>query len=139
MLQLAGRLRAFINVSFSETDLRALGGRKVRFSDPAHAACQVTEESRDPYIQRAGAMTIFLRKQLALFQERKVKPRRANDSTRWVMATLSRMVPWHGALMNVQADILIRWHRKGFRLFWLHAGDYSFLNHATLQLSHGPQ
>jgi hypothetical protein len=34
------------------------------------------------------------------------------------MATLSRMFPWRGALVNVQADTLIRWHRKGFRLFW---------------------
>jgi hypothetical protein len=61
-----------------------------------------------------AAENLFLRKQLALFQERKVKPRRANDSTRWVMATLSRMFPWRGALVNVQADTLIRWHRKGF-------------------------
>src|ERR1700752_504084 len=65
-----------------------------------------------------AAENLFLRKQLALFQERKVKPRRANDSTRWVMVTLSRLFPWRGALLNVQADTLIRWHRKGFRLFW---------------------
>jgi hypothetical protein len=64
------------------------------------------------------AENLFLRKQLALFQGRIVKPRRANDSTRWVMATMSRMFPWRGALVNVQADTLIRWHRKGFRLFW---------------------
>lgn len=30
-----------------------------------------------------------------------------------MMATLSRMFPWRGAL-----DTLIRWHRKGYRLFW---------------------
>ena len=65
-----------------------------------------------------AAENLFLRKQLALFQERKVKPRRAHDSTRWVMATLSRMFPWRSGLVNVQADTLIRWHRKGFRLFW---------------------
>ena len=40
-----------------------------------------------------AAENLFLRKQLALFQERKVKPRRANDSTRWMMATLSCMFP----------------------------------------------
>jgi hypothetical protein len=34
-----------------------------------------------------AAETLFLRKQLALFQERKVKPRRADDSTRWMMVT----------------------------------------------------
>jgi hypothetical protein len=54
-----------------------------------------------------AAENLFLRKQLALFQERKVKPRRANDSTRWMMATLSRMFAWRGALVNVKADTLI--------------------------------
>jgi hypothetical protein len=61
---------------------------------------------------------LFLRKQLALFQERKTKPRRADDSTRWLMATLSRFFPWRSALVNVKADTLTRWHRKGFLLFW---------------------
>jgi putative transposase len=65
-----------------------------------------------------AAENLFLRKQLALFQERKVKPRRADDSTRWMMATLSRMFEWRDALWNVKPDSLIRWHRKGFRLFW---------------------
>ncbi len=65
-----------------------------------------------------AAENLFLRKQLALFQERKIKPRRANDSTRWMMITLSRMFPWRDALVNVKADTLLRWHRKGFRLFW---------------------
>jgi hypothetical protein len=34
------------------------------------------------------------------------------------MATLSRFFLWRGALVNVRADTLIRWHGKGFRLFW---------------------
>src|SRR5215831_4176505 len=65
-----------------------------------------------------AAENLFLRKQLALFQERQVTPRRANDSARWMMATLSRMFPWRDALVNVKASTLIRWHRQGFRLFW---------------------
>ena len=65
-----------------------------------------------------AAENLFLRKQLALFQERQVKPRRAIDSTRWMMAMLIGMFPWGGALVNVKPDTLIRWHRKGFRLFW---------------------
>jgi hypothetical protein len=64
------------------------------------------------------AENLFLRKQLALFQERKVKPRRADDSTRWIMATLSRMFQWCDSLVNVKPNTLIRWQRKGFRLFW---------------------
>jgi putative transposase len=65
-----------------------------------------------------AAENLFLRKQLALFQERKVRPRRADGSTRWIMATVSQMFLSRDALVNVKPDTLIRWHRKGFRLFW---------------------
>jgi putative transposase len=65
-----------------------------------------------------AAENLFLRKQPALFQERKVKPRRADDSTRWMLASLNRMFPWGNSLVNVTPDTLIRWQRKGFRLFW---------------------
>jgi putative transposase len=65
-----------------------------------------------------SAENLFLPKQLALFRERRVKPSQADDSTRWVMAALSRLFNWRGALVAVQADTLVRWHRKGFRLFW---------------------
>ena len=65
-----------------------------------------------------AAENLFLRKQLALFQERKLRPRRADDATRWLMAALSRLFQWRDALVNVKPDTLIRWHRKGFRLVW---------------------
>src|SRR5215467_3411500 len=65
-----------------------------------------------------AAENFFLCKQLALFQVRQVKRRRANDATRWTMAMLSRMFAWRGALVNVKPDTLIGWHRKGLRLFW---------------------
>src|SRR5215472_14300846 len=52
------------------------------------------------------AENLFLRKQLALFQERKTRPRRADDGTRWVMATLSRFFPWRGALGQREAGYL---------------------------------
>jgi hypothetical protein len=50
-----------------------------------------------------AAENLFLRKQLALFQERKVKPRRADDATRWLMATLSQMFQWPGCAGECQA------------------------------------
>jgi len=65
-----------------------------------------------------AAENLFLRKQLALFKERKVKPHRAHDSTRLVMVILGSMFSWRDALVNVQHDTLLRWHRKGFRLLW---------------------
>jgi putative transposase len=64
------------------------------------------------------AENLFLRKQLALFQERRVKPHRANNATRWLMAAVSRLFDWRMALVVVKPDTFISWHRKGFRLFW---------------------
>src|SRR5215471_6293748 len=60
-----------------------------------------------------AAENLFLRK-----QERNVKPRRADDSTRLVMVMLGRLFSWRDALVNVQPNTFIRWHRKGFRLLW---------------------
>jgi putative transposase len=65
-----------------------------------------------------AAENLFLRKQLALLVERKVKPRRATDSIRFTLARLSRWFDWQNALIIVKPDTLIHWHREGFRLFW---------------------
>jgi putative transposase len=64
------------------------------------------------------AENLFLRKQLALYLERKVKPRRASDSTRFTLVLLSRLFAWRQAPTLVKPDTLIRWHRRGFRLLW---------------------
>ena len=64
------------------------------------------------------AENFFLRKQLALFVERKVKARRADDGMRLTLALLSRFFAWKDAVVIVKPETLIRWHRKGFRLFW---------------------
>jgi putative transposase len=64
------------------------------------------------------AVNLFLRKQLGLFVERKTKPRRATDAIRFTLARLSCLFDWRNALTIVKPDTLIRWHRKGFRLFW---------------------
>src|SRR5262252_8914388 len=65
-----------------------------------------------------AAENLFLRKQLALYLERQVKPRRADDVTRITLVALSRFVDWRQLLVIVKPDTLIRWHRKAFRLFW---------------------
>jgi hypothetical protein len=64
------------------------------------------------------AENLFLRKQLGLFVERRVKPQRATDSIRFTLGQLSRWFDWREALIVVQRETLTRWHRKGFRLFW---------------------
>ena len=65
-----------------------------------------------------AAENLFLRKQLALYVERQVKPRRADDATRIVLVALSRLIDWRRILTVVKPDTLIRWHRKAFALFW---------------------
>lgn len=64
------------------------------------------------------AENLFLRKQLAFYQEHEVKPRRLTDAARIAMVFWSRWFNWKDALMVVQPDTLIRWHGRGFKLFW---------------------
>jgi putative transposase len=65
-----------------------------------------------------AAENLFLRKQLALYCERQVKPHRADDATRITLVMLAHLIDWRAVLTIVKPDTLIRWHRKGFRLFW---------------------
>src|SRR5246500_2031204 len=65
-----------------------------------------------------SAEVLFLRKQLAFYQERQVQPRRLNDSARFSLVLLSRFCNWKEALVIVKPETLIGWHRKGFTLFW---------------------
>jgi transposase InsO family protein len=65
-----------------------------------------------------AAENLFLRKQLALYQERSITPRRATHATRLTLVWLARRFDWRHALVIVQPATLIRWHRQGLRLFW---------------------
>src|SRR5215471_7570205 len=65
-----------------------------------------------------AAENLFLRKQLALYQERQGKPRRATHATRMALVWLSRWFDWRRALGIVKPETFIGWHRQGFRLFW---------------------
>ena len=47
-----------------------------------------------------------------------MKPRRADDATRIALVALSGLIDWRTILTIVKPDTLIRWHRKGFQLFW---------------------
>jgi putative transposase len=69
---------------------------------------------------RAGviAENLFLRRQLALYLERKTRRRRPTPATKFALVILSRFFPWAGAVAIVKLDTFVRWHRTGFRLFW---------------------
>jgi hypothetical protein len=67
---------------------------------------------------RLAAEHLFLRKQLACYLGRKVKPRRVDDATRITLVVLARFINWRRVLTIVQPDTLVQWHRQGFRLLW---------------------
>jgi hypothetical protein len=69
--------------------------------------------------RRATAAEILvLRRQIALYKERGIKPRRIDPVTRISLALLCRFFNWRDALVVVRPETMIRWHRAGWRLFW---------------------
>jgi hypothetical protein len=65
-----------------------------------------------------AAENVFLRKQLALFQEREKRARPTTAGDRFVFAKLARFFDWRNALVIVKPATLISWHRAAFRRFW---------------------
>jgi hypothetical protein len=61
---------------------------------------------------------LFLRKQLACYIERQVRPRRTDNVSRIALVLLSPFVDWRELLTIVRPDTLVRWHRDLYRLFW---------------------
>lgn len=64
------------------------------------------------------AENLFLRKQLAFYQERQIPPRRLTNAARLWLVFWSHFFAWRSALLVVKPATLIGWHRKAFRLFW---------------------
>jgi putative transposase len=65
-----------------------------------------------------SAEILFLRKQLAFYEERQTEPRRLTDAAHASLVLWSRFFDWKDALLIVKPETLIGWHRKGFQLFW---------------------
>jgi len=63
------------------------------------------------------AEILFLRRQLALYRERGVKPRRDDAATRVTLALLSHRFDWRSVLVVVRPETLIGWHRGGLPAF----------------------
>ncbi len=55
-----------------------------------------------------AAENLLLRKQLALYRERQVEPRRASDPIRLTLVLLARCFAWREALTIVQPATLVR-------------------------------
>ena len=77
------------------------------------AATSVLKSRRDLALEN-----LALRQQLACLKAKTSRPQLSNpDRIFWV--TLSRLWPgWRASLHMVQPETVIRWQRKGFRMFW---------------------
>ncbi len=61
---------------------------------------------------------MFLRQQVIVLERQVVRPQlRPRDRVVLVLLA-SRIQVWRDALIIVKPDTLIRWHRRGFKLFW---------------------
>jgi putative transposase len=97
-------VRSFTSFFGFAFDLLVDGLRFLRLTARSHSAL--------------GAEILFLRKQLAFYEERQTQPGRLNDSARLSLVFWSRLFDWKTALVIVKPETLIGWHRKGFKLFW---------------------
>src|SRR4029079_10547248 len=101
-LQLRGNLRCVCRIM-------ACGNARGRFqAPPTPLSCS----------SAIRAENLVLRKQLAHYIERGVKPRSVDAVTRIRLALLTRLFDWHDAVVIVRPKTIIRWHRAGWSLFW---------------------
>jgi hypothetical protein len=63
-----------------------------------------------------SAEVLFLRKQLAFYEERQVQPRRLNDSARFSLILWSRLCNWKEALVIVKPETMIWLASQGFQV-----------------------
>jgi hypothetical protein len=61
---------------------------------------------------------LALRQQLAIMKQKNKRPKiRYRDRIFWVLLSWI-WKDWKSVLIVVQPETVIRWHRKGFKLFW---------------------
>ena len=66
------------------------------------------------------AENAFLRQQLLVLRRSIKRPRCTPIDRALLVLLASRLRAWHQALLIVQPETVLRWHRQGFRLFWHH-------------------
>src|ERR1700694_3666742 len=65
-----------------------------------------------------AAENLFLRKQLAFYQEHKIRPRRLSNAARFSLLLWSRLFDCRSALPIVKPDTFLPWQREAYKRFW---------------------
>jgi transposase InsO family protein len=102
------------------TAIRALERCAVRWTRPATSTSLVLGAAADLARSRSElvAENALLRQQLIVLAQTVKRPRIARTDRALLVLLASRVRAWRQALLIVQPETLLRWHRDGFRLFW---------------------
>src|SRR3984893_19178991 len=65
-----------------------------------------------------AAENVFLRKQLAFYQEHKIRPRWLSNAARFSLLLWSRLFDWQGGLTIVKTHTFLRWRGEGLQPVW---------------------
>ena len=114
MTTILGMLKKRVGVT-----LRAAHTRLLRWTKPA-TRTPVRGAIADMTMSKAALMAenALLRQQLIVLQRQVTRPA-FTPRDRVVLVLLARLVRgWQAALLIVQPETLLRWHRQGYRLMW---------------------
>lgn len=97
----------------------ALNRRVVRWTRPATGGLVGGTVMDLPRSKTALVTENALLRQQLIVLNRQVAPPQLTPLDRFLLVVLaSRARFWRSALLIVQPDTVLRWHRQGFRLFW---------------------
>src|SRR6266508_2799185 len=102
------------------TTIRALERCVVRWTRPSTSTSLVLGAAADLVRSRSElvAENALLRQQLIVLARTANRPRLARADRPLLVLLASRVRAWRQALLIVQPETLLRWHREGLRLFW---------------------
>jgi transposase InsO family protein len=104
----------------ARTAIKALRGHLLRWTRPATAGSLLLGTAADLVRSRSElvAENALLRQQLIVLARTAKRPRLSRADRPLLVLLASRVRAWRQALLVVQPETLLRWHRAGFRLFW---------------------
>jgi transposase InsO family protein len=104
----------------ARTAIDAARRQLLRRTRPATTTSQVLGVAADLVRSRSElvAENAFLRQQLIVLARTAKRPRLSHTDRPLLILLASRVRSWRQALLIVQPETLLRWHRTGFRLLW---------------------
>jgi putative transposase len=104
----------------ARTTMDALRGHLLRWTKPATASALVLGASADLVRSRSEliAENSLLRQQLIVLARSIKRPRLSRADRPLLVLLAGRVRAWRQALLIVQPETLLGWHRDGFRRFW---------------------